>query len=169
MKKIIAFLMVIAMMIPMATVASASTTTLTTTVPAAEYTLIIPEDTTVEFGTLFTQLNPMVTVSNAKGFANGKNLAVTVNYDAFKCEGVSTTIPFKLTPNSDSGSRAWDSGTSIIFEGKTDGTVATTAKWGTLGLPYIGVKVLSDDWGKALAGTYTAVLTFTSEVVVDEA
>ena len=168
MRKIIALLMVIAMMIPLATVASASTTTLTTTVPSAEYTLVIPEDTTVEFGSLFTKLTPMVTVSNAKGFANGKNLAVTVNYDAFKCEGVSTTIPFKLTPNSDSN-KAWESGTSIIFEGKADGTIATTATWGTLGLPYIGVKVLSDDWGKALAGTYTAVLTFSSEVVVDEA
>lgn len=167
MRKLIALFMVIAMMIPMATVASASTTTLTTTVPAAEYTLIIPEDTTVEFGALFTQLEPMVTVSGAKGFASGKDLAVTVNYDAFRCEGVSTTIPFQLAPNSQG--KGWESGTSIIFEGKTDGTVATTAKWGTLGLPYIGVKVLSDDWGKALAGTYTAVLTFTSEVVVDEA
>lgn len=168
MRKIIALLMVIAMMIPLATVASASTTTLTTTVPAAEYTLVIPRDTTVEFGASFTQLEPMVTVNNAKGFANGKDLSVTVIYDAFKCEGVSTTIPFKLTPNSDTN-KAWESGTSIIFEGKSDGTVSTTATWGTLGLPYIGVKVLSDDWGKALAGTYTAVLTFSSEVVVDEA
>ena len=52
MKKLFAILLVAALLIPMATVAfAANTTTLTTTVPAATYTLNIPADQKIEFGT----------------------------------------------------------------------------------------------------------------------
>ena len=97
MKKIFAILLAVTLLASMATVVSAaeSTTTLSTTVPAASYTLNIPADQTIEFGATETNIGN-VTVTNSAGFAEGKNLSVTVTYDEFTSAGLSTTIPFSL-------------------------------------------------------------------------
>lgn len=168
MKKVIAFLMVIAMMIPLAVVASASTTTLTTNVPDAQYTLNIPADTVVPFGAESTELEPMLSVTGENGFAVGKNLLVTLTYDAFKCEGVSTTIPF--TVGASSTSKAIESGSSLLFEGESEGTVKSLPRrpGDNSYIANLYVRVLRKDWGKALAGEYTATITFTAEVVAGE-
>jgi len=84
MKKFIALVLAMTMVFSMAVVASAeSTTTLTTTVPAATYTLNIPADAVVPFGQQYTTLGN-ITVTDGSGFASGKNVEVTVTYDAFK-------------------------------------------------------------------------------------
>lgn len=187
MKKLFAILLAVMMLASMATVASAAenTTTLTTTVPAATYTLNIPADQEIPFGATKTDIGN-VTVTNASGFANGKNLKVTLNYEPFASDEVATTIPFKVSMVS-GYSRPFDvlSGSSITFYGKADTTVEETAKEtftfattnasGTTSthedVDYADafrVYVNSADWGMALAGEYTATITFTAEVVVEQ-
>ena len=186
MKKIFAILLAVAMLLSMATTASAasSTTTLTTIVPAASYTLNIPADQKIDFGATGVNIGN-VTITNSSGFAVDKNVQVTVTYDAFKCEGVSTTIPFALKVWND---EAWagnglnrvdlPSGGVLTFYGKADTTVCEYAKE-TFQFAYNGnsnmrldvidkitMDVTSEDWGKALGGEYTATITFTAEVVV---
>ena len=56
----------------------------------------------------------------------------------------------------------------IFFEGKTNGGVSDIP-WtsdGTYGIKGFGVSIY--DWGKALAGEYTATITYTAEVVVEQ-
>ena len=98
MKKFFAIALAVAMFASMATVASAAenTTTLTTNVPAATYTLNIPADQEIPFGATLTDIGS-ITVTNGTGFAKGKNLAVMPTFDAFICEDASTTIPFSIS------------------------------------------------------------------------
>jgi len=96
MKKFIAIAIAVLTVFSFTTVAFAeSTTTLTTTVPDAEYTLNIPADQEIEYNATRTNIG-LVTVTNSAGFADGKNLCVTVTYDAFKNNENETTIPFIL-------------------------------------------------------------------------
>lgn len=186
MKKLFAIALAVAMFASMATVASAAenTTTLTTNVPAATYTLNIPANQEIPFGATKTNIGN-VTVTNATNFAVGKNLVVNLTYGAFESEGVSTTIPFSIGMVSGySRPITLASGSSITFYGKADTTVeetvretftfATTNASGTTSthesVDYADefrVYMDSADWGKALAGEYTATITFTCEVVVE--
>ncbi len=178
MKKLIALVMaVILLAATPTTVLADGTTTLTTTVPAeVQYTLNIPADQTVEYGTLEVDLGN-ITVTDSQGFAEGKNLKVTIDYTPFTAEGVDTTIPVELNkvgkyPKYNDLTATINSGGSIIFKGKSNGTVSTTTSIMYSGLEYEVYKYLarmtSADWGKALPGDYTSTITFTSEVVVDE-
>lgn len=186
MKKLFALALAVIMVTSTTTVAFAaeSTTTLTATVPAATYTLNIPANQEIPFGTTQADIGN-ITVTDATGFAVGKNLEVTISYDAFKADGVSTTIPYTLSLFASSSSsniydatKAINSGSVVTFAGKTNGTVeekleldtvymqggSTTPK---LPVSSIRFKALSEDWGKALAGEYTSTITFTAEVVVE--
>jgi len=174
MKKLFAILLAVATLASMATVVSAAnTTTLTTTVPAATYTLNIPADQEIPFGTERMDIGSL-SVTNASGFAKGKNLAVTLTYDAFTCDSVSTTIPYRIGLHcADQYEIGLDipvtSGKSVTFLGDDDGTVAEYV-WYTSVQPEAKqtiIEVKSEDWGKALAGEYTTTITFTAEVVVE--
>lgn len=184
MKKLASFLLVLAMILSMGTLAFADgTTTLSTAVPAAQYTLNIPADQTIPFGATSTEIGN-VTVSDSSGFAKGKNLNVTVAYDAFSSSDVSTTIPFELVLCGDrtdvSRTKKFASGEDLVFRGLSSGSVESKAfmlHYYSNSSPvqeydiYVGqlkVSMLSTDWGKALGGDYTAQITFTSEVVVEE-
>ena len=187
MKKLASFLLVLAMILSMGTLAFADgTTTLSTTVPAAQYTLNIPADQTSPFGATSAEIGT-VTVSDSSGFAKGKNLNVTVTYDAFSSSDVSTTIPFELvlcgaqiSGTSVSQTKKFASGEDLVFRGLSSGSVESKAfmlHYYSNSSPvqeydiYVGqlkVSMLSTDWGKALGGDYTAQITFTSEVVVAE-
>lgn len=170
MKKLFAILLVVATLASMVTVASAaSTTTLTTSVPAATYTLNIPADQEISFGTIRKDIGSL-SVTNASGFAVGKNLAVTLTYDEFKSESVTTTIPFEIAITNRDSFDAEDkiaSGDSVVFYGKSDGTTDEYMQ-NPSNIPdnkFTVIKIASEDWGKALAGEYTATITFTAEVV----
>lgn len=175
MKKIFAILLAVTIFASMATIVSAAenskTTTLTTTVPAASYTLNIPANQTIPFGEEYTNIG-RIRVTNSAGFAEGKNLKVTITYTDFTCENTETSIPIKLNiSNMTTPSQLWDdeeiaSGAVIRFKGQADGTVSEHAA-GNRGVtrPNAWLIVDSDDWGKALAGEYTATITFTAEVV----
>ena len=177
MKKLFALLLAVAMLTSMATIVSAaeltttSTTTLTTTVQPASYMLNIPENQEIAFGATTTELREL-TVTNASGFAEGKNLKVTVTYSAFEAENVATTIPFLLYTQTTEANIALKSGDSVVFEGRPAGGVTGSAyRDVTSGYREISdweLKIKSEDWGKALAGEYTATITFTTEVVVEE-
>lgn len=181
MKKIFAILLAVTMLASMATVASAAenskTTTLTTEVPAATYTLNIPADQAVAFGEESTDIGE-IKVTNANGFAKGKNLNVTVSYTNFVSQSVDTEIPLVLYVSRATTSgqiltiEKVASGSYITFAGRDDGTVSEYAEVDdnnhTYDRNHTWVKVNSADWGKALAGTYTATITFTAEVVVEE-
>ena len=192
MKKFIAIAIAVLTVFSFTTVAFAeNTTTLTTTVPDAEYTLNIPADQEIPFGATSTDIGA-ISVTDSKYFAKGKNLQVSVVYDDFKSNEVSTTIPFVVKHYA-----TWDgngedskqevkekslksvaSGNAITFYGKSDGTVyeyISTKVEGFIGSGYDDgsfvrnylISIASTDWGKALAGDYTATITFTAEVVAE--
>lgn len=190
MKKFFAIALAVAMLASMATVVSAAETTLTTTVPAATYTLNIPADQEIAFGATETEIGN-VTITNSSNFAEGKNVNVTLTFDgSFASEGVSTKIPYTVNLISAIESTYTDeyhpknitSGGAMTFLGRSDGTVDESAtatfsythtQTGTgsrlekdTNVGALSIAILSTDWGKALAGEYTATITFTAEVVV---
>ena len=172
MKKFFAILLAVAMFASMATFVSAAenTTTLTTTVPGASYTLNIPADQEIEFGATATNIGD-ITVKNSSGFAWGKNLKVTLSWEDFKSDSVSSTIPFYINAYySDEDYYVLQSGDHIFFEGQSDGSVSDLWVWAadrTYAIKNFGVAITSYNWGKALAGNYTATITYTAEVVVE--
>lgn len=148
-------------------------TVLTTTVPAAVYTLNIPENQEIPFGTTNKEIGN-ITVTDASGFAVGKDLKVTVSYEPFKSTDVSSTIPYSLWLRPAGSSGIYDLGAngSCTFPGKSDGSVYERADIKSSGSTTyseavsLQVSITADSWGKALAGDYSSTITFTSEVVL---
>ena len=183
MKKLISTFLTVALLICCftATAFASNQTVLTTTVPDATYTLNIPADQEIGFGQTTSDIG-MVTISDASGFAAGKNVKVSINYDEFSSDSVDTKIPFRVygkyseySPSSGTSSTAYDyydDGHTLTFEGQADGGVSNVI-WATDSYYYdeddkirtMGISIGSSDWGKALGGDYTATITFTSEVV----
>lgn len=174
MKKLVSLMLAVLLVASMTTVAfAASTTTLTTTVPAATYTLNIPADQQIPFGAESTKIGSL-RVTDASGFAEGKDLKVTLSYTAFASDAVSTTIPFTVSSyysTSDNNHvRPIPNNGFVTFVGLSSGGVrehfvsGTTEKVTSVENA-LNVDVKSTDWGKALAGEYTATITFTAEVV----
>lgn len=166
---------------------AADETVLTTTVPDATYTLNIPADQEIAFGATSTDIGT-ITVTDSSGFAVGKDLQVTITYDDFKADGISTTIPYYINsygyyyyrqPSSGVNVKQElnvrkDSGSYFTFEGTSNnGTchqyyVLRTASSSTdaeNSSKTLQVKVNGEDWGKALGGDYSSTITFTAEVV----
>ena len=146
------------------------TTTLTTTVPDATYTLKIPADQSVPFGT--TQyFYDDISIEEANGFADGKDILVTISHTDFVCDGVSTTIPFKImTEYTDYGSEVNVELSEVRFPGVSTGGVdyghiKKKDSGYTTGYGNVWLSISSASWGKALGGTYTATVTYTSEIV----
>ena len=190
MKKLIALIVMTATLLSASfVVASAGETKLTTTVPDASYTLNIPANQEITFGATTTSIGN-VTVTDSSGFAWGKNLEVTLTYDAFKADGVQTTIPYTVcmygkTPNNADSAKSNQqcdilSGSSILFKGQAEGSCAEEFTYTYTGYltgtnkaekecteKELRISVASEDWGKALAGDYSSVITFTAAVVVE--
>lgn len=177
MKKIAAFLLAVILVVSMAPTAFANTTTLTTTVPGATYTLDIPAEQNIPFGTAEISIGN-VTVTESSGFAEGKDLQVTVSYDAFKCANTTTEIPYTLNLYAElfdgtyEGTQSVPSGNAIIFKGLSTGKVNQFVKIKTsykndslADVDELRLIVNSTDWGKALAGDYISTITFTAEVI----
>lgn len=98
MKKLISTFMIAALLICCftATAFASSQTVLTTTVPDATYTLNIPANQEIEFGTVSQKLGN-ITVTDSSGFAEGKDVKVTCGHDMFINEATETTIPYSLS------------------------------------------------------------------------
>ena len=184
MRKILALALAIMMVFSMTIMASAeSTTILTTTVPPATYTLNVPANQEIVYGSTETDIGS-ISVTDGVGFAEGKNLKITLTYGAFTSNDVNTTIPYSIRlQNSTYGAPAYSSdayldiasGKSLTFKGKADGTVAeySAITYTSNGLGYdrtlddTMVRVNSSSWRKALAGEYSSTITFTAEIVVE--
>ncbi len=179
MKKFIAIALALLTVFSFSTAAFAegNTTTLTTTVPDATYTLNIPADQQITFGATSTDIGT-VTVTNSSGFAEGKDLKVTLTYGDFKAEGLSTTIPYTLGKpyKKYNGSNIFgyleylSSGDYLLFKGNVSGKVNDHYELNETDVVDADKKTLemsvkSTDWGKALGGEYTSTITFTAEVV----
>ena len=170
MKKFIAIALAALTVFSFSTVAlAADTTTLTTTVPDATYTLNIPADQQIAFGATSTDIGN-ISVTEASGFAISKNIDVTITYNAFTSSDVSTKIPFVIVPNVLGGGAPGEinSGDILTFWGESDGGVSKyPGRRTSRGLEISGLKVNinGSDWGKALGGEYSSTLTFTADVV----
>ena len=183
MKKITATILATLLMLSLGVfVLADGTTTLTTTVPAATYTLTIPQNVTVTYGVNSVDVGVLDAIATS-GFAVGKNLKVTVSYTPFACEGVSTTIPYAVKGNISTNSPTTreygdiTSGDELLFKCvKTNELLPTDRSgktyWGTSSSfegsykeYYFTLSFDNADWGKALGGDYIATMTFTSEIV----
>lgn len=188
MKKVISFVLVVMLLVSIvptafATNATANTTTLTTNVPDAIYTLNIPADQPVDYGSPSKNIGN-VSVTGGMYFTKGKNLEVTVAYNSFTCPDVETTIPFKLVKyyKSPEFTKKIDitNNDVLIFKGLSSTAETcieqfsqisgTNAQGNPVSVDMQGIELVIDsaDWGKALAGDYTATITFTAAVVVEE-
>ena len=171
MKKLISTFMIVTLLICCftATAFAEDQTVLTTTVPDATYTLNIPDNQEIEFGVEQKNIG-QITVTDAKGFAEGKNLKIFITYDAFKSEDVETTIPYDVRLRYESSSGNWTikSGDSIYFKGTNDGGIGKLVSNDSIKSYLNGEVIISTpslNWGKALGGEYSSTITFTSEVV----
>ena len=178
MKKLFALALAVMLVASMTTVAfAASTTTLTTVVPAATYTLNIPANQEIPFGATSTEIGNLSATETAS-FTEGKNLVVTMSFDAFACEDVDTTIPYYLEfyfeTSYGENSSTKNSGDSVRFLGQADGTVTlypqATTPSGDIryDMDCIHLCIATEDWAQALPGEYTSTITFTADVVVEE-
>ena len=137
MRKISALVLALVMIFSMTVVASAeSTTTLTTTVPAATYTMTIPANQVVEFGTTSQRIG-MIKITESSAFAVGKNIRVTFDNTAFTCPNTTTTIPvvifgcyselsYNSNPPQYTTRTASFKENVLIFEGLSSGSVGST-------------------------------------------
>ncbi|MBR5291397.1 MAG: hypothetical protein IKU32_00615 [Clostridia bacterium] len=175
MKKLLAIVLAVLSAFSMTAVAYAdNTTTLTTTVPDATYTLNIPANQEITFGDTSPKLGT-VTVTDAAGFAVGKDLKVTCTFDPFSSPDTSTVIPFSLVAYYNNMSVdvnyhfvTMDSGSSLVFKGNARGGVDTPKYLGDELLQSLSLSIESSAWGKALGGEYSATITFSTEVVVED-
>ena len=152
-----------------------NTTTLTTTVPEATYTLSIPADQEITYGSKETRIGS-VKVTESSGFGVGKDLDVKIDFTAFTCPELEDEIPISLTTTYSSSAQetpVYTEAFVLTFAGTSAGSVSdepTHQDGFQAGQNGAELKVLinSSDWGKAFAGTYTSTLTFTAEVVKAE-
>ena len=181
MRKTIALILAVCTLLSFAVVASADTvtsgtTTLTTKVPAASYTMKVPANQTIKYGVSFSEIG-IVTIEKSEGFSAKKNVEVTVGHTEFTSESVDTTIPYEiLTAWGITGGTKWNfDGEAVLrFEGQQDGTVKSNATSIDISgvtknpndqLTHMGIMISSGAWANALAGDYTSTITFTSKVV----
>ncbi len=177
MKKLTAILVAVLMLATMPMAASAATTTLTTTVPEATYTMNIPADMVVPYGATSTNIGT-VTITDGEGFAQGKGVYVKVEYSGvFTAEGVESTIPYSMeasgkNPGASAGyedqTEKIISGDYLHFWGQSNGTVCSYFSAVGEQNQALNVKIQSADWGKALAGEYSTTITFTAQVANSE-
>ena len=188
MKKAIAILLVVMLVVSMAPAAFASTTTLTTNVPDATYKFSIPADTKIEYNALDTGIG-YVEVTESAGFATGKNLEISIEYGPFINDAnPEATIPYTIcadyasstsesAPATSHSNHYLTSGNSITFKGMNNGKVARLAfissSYTGSSMIYnycgdLGVRIDSESWGKALGGDYTSTITFTAKVVQEK-
>lgn len=185
MRKTIALILAVCTLLSFAVAASADTvtsgtTTLTTKVPAASYTMKVPANQTIQYGVQVSEIGN-VTIENSEGFSANKNVEVTVGvavgHTEFTSEGVDTTIPYEiLAVWGPTGGEKWpfDREAVLRFEGQQDGTVKSNAtsigisgvtKYPSGTMTQMAIRISSGAWANALAGDYTSTITFTSKVV----
>ena len=172
MKKLMALLLVMILMLSTVCVASAETMTLTLTVPEAEYTLVIPQNVEVSYRAETVRIGT-VSVKDVSGFAEGKDLMVTVTAAPFTSQTTDTVMPFTLTGvQAITNGKRFDLGTTafLVFQGQPDGSLLSfpqtiTAVYDVQGIDCLEIDFKAEDWDSLKPGDYTAVITFDAKVV----
>ena len=172
MKKLMALLLVMILMLSTVCVASAETMTLTLTVPEAEYTLVIPQNVEVSYRAETVRIGT-VSVKDVSGFAEGKDLMVTVTAAPFTSQTTDTVMPFTLTGvQAITNGKRFDLGTTafLVFQGQADGSLLSfpqtiTAVYDVQGIDFLEIDFKAEDWVSLKPGDYTAVITFDAKVV----
>ena len=174
MKKLMALLLVMILMLSTVCVASAETMTLTLTVPEAEYTLVIPQNVEVSYRAETVRIGT-VSVKDVSGFAEGKDLMVTVTAAPFTSQTTDTVMPFTLVGDEegmvpdrvDLGTTAF-----LLFQGQADGSLSTYSKCTLIGdgnrtITLLYIQFEEEDWASLQPGDYTAVITFEAKIMED--
>ena len=170
MKKLLALLIAFLLVLPLATVASAETMTMTLTVPEADYTLVIPRDQEIPFRSKGEVLGS-VRVKDVSGFAEGKNLRVTVSAAPFTSATTDTVLTYTLSgQQAITGGKEFALGTNfdIVFEGQSDGSLGFSKVMtgsGLEGFDCLEIDFNEDDWDDLKPGDYTATITFNAQIV----
>ena len=172
MKKILALVIGLLLIVPMATVVSAASTTLTMVVPEAEYTLVIPKNQQISYRSKGEVLGG-VSVKDTAGFSEGKDLEVTVTAAPFTCSTTDTELSYTLSAQqATAGGKEFELGTNfrIVFQGKSDGSLDTLSKVitkssGAQSFDVLEIDFNDADWDDLKPGEYTATITFKAKVV----
>ena len=168
-RKVTTLLTAIVMMLSLSTVVFAETTTVTTTVPGASYTLSIPATVSITYGATSTESDGVL-ITNSSGFQSGKYVYVKATYDALSSTTTQTTIPYKLLikDSTTNNTEEVTSGGELRFDGKSDGTCRSGAyiykNHNTYYADKLMFNITNENWGKADSGDYTSTITFTSRI-----
>lgn len=173
-RKMICMALAVIMIVSMtAMVFAEDTMTLTTSVPDATYTLTIPADMEIEFGSTYLEIE-IPTVTEASGFAEGKDVKMTITTTPFAAPNVSTEIPFTVFGAFQSPRDQWPhavwlhENNPLRYCGLASGAVNEKPFLGSDNseeMKTLYIEMYSEDWGKALGGTYTGSITFSTEIV----
>lgn len=139
-------------------------------IPAPAYTLNIPANQMVSYKTESHDIG-CPTVSDAFGFAAGKDIKLSISWTEFRSESTSTTIPFAMKFTSHSNeSYDFTSGT-VYFIGNDVGTVEeypvdiSISTGEHIPVACFMLKFNAVDWDNALPGEYKASITFSTEIM----
>ena len=147
-------------------------------IPAPAYTLNIPANQIVSYKTESHDIG-CPTVSDAFGFAAGKDIKLSISWTEFRSESTSTTIPFAMKFTSPSNeSYDFTSGT-VYFIGNDVGTVEeypvdisiSTGEHIPVACFMLKFNVvdwdnaLPGEYNKAMTGEYKASITFSTEIM----
>lgn len=125
---------------------------------------MIPNDLEVPFRADSVAIGT-VSVKDAAGFAEGKNLKVTVSAAPFTSDTTDTVMPYTLSAG---GGNPFGEADYIFFAGKSDGTLGTAQVSTSSGFEEAGtwhVNFEAEDWDALKPGNYTASITFSADVV----
>ena len=165
MKKILSLLLALTLLCSLSVTAFADTSgdqTVTLTVPEAPsptWTLNIPADTTVEYRAASTALaTPTITnVSDLDGL-----IYVYIGYTGNFSSG-SNTIPFTLMGHGQTILKGDESSRSVMGIYRNESGYENYYPEGAMTLD-----ITEDAWNAAAPGTYSTVITYTSEIRYDE-
>ena len=170
MKKLLVFAMALLLVLPMATVVSAATTTLTFTVPEAEYTLVIPKSVEIPYKATRAEIG-RISVKDTAGFAELKDLVVYVTLTPFTSPTTDSVLPYTLSgQQAAAGSKEYffEDSFWIVFEGQEDGTLSKVTKFMVnneiTGADMWYVNFEENAWDALKPGDYTGYITFDAQV-----
>lgn len=172
MKKIFSILLLIVVLSSSVLAFADGTTELTTFVPEAEYTLLIPGNMEIPYKSTKETIGT-IDIASSSGFAEGKNLKVAVTYSPFVSSTASTTIPYSLTLYANDAKtfleKKLSSGGTFLFKGTSFGTLSAFSESSNITCKNFTLEFNANAsvWGKALGGAYSSTITFTSEVYVE--
>lgn len=150
MKKLIAMILGLVLILSMSTTAFAAgdqtgSTTITAEVPEPTYTIVIPADMTLEFNNTEKQTIGYFTVSDTASIPEGKSIMCEVVVQDLKCGTNTIPVTYFVDGLEISGSYS-----DYLLHSSIPGIVRSR----------LDAQVAAASWASAEPGTYTATITF---------